>query len=79
MLPMCPALVPGLGSVDRDERDVDPASKGGVDCEGSPEGDQAPGGAEWGWQAFMKEDAGGLAGPQRLVQSGCQPHVCRSK
>lgn len=40
MLPLCPALGPGLGRVDRDERDVDPASKGGVDCEGSPEGDQ---------------------------------------
>lgn len=75
MLPVCPALGPGLGTADRDERDVDPASKRGVDCEGSPEEDQ--GGA--GWQAFMKEDAGSLAGPQRLAQSGCQPHVCRSK
>ena len=79
VLPLCPAPGPALRTVDRDERDVDPASAGGVDCEGSLEGDQVPGDAEWDWQGFMREDAGGLAGPQRLAQSGCQPHICRSK
>ena len=44
--PLCPAPGPGLGTVDRDERDVDPASEGGVSCEGSLEGDQVPGDAE---------------------------------